>query len=804
MTRLSVLLLRAFARVFSRPENAPPLWRDWRRLLVIVAATGAVGTLLVGGAAVLLYQRQPDIGALTDYRPKQPLRIFTADGVEIGQFGTERRYLVPIDQIPKRMQDAVLAIEDRRFRDHAGIDVKGVLRALLSNVLNMGRGQGGSTITQQVARNFYLSSRKTYTRKINEMLLAIKIERQLAKDEILELYMNQIYLGHRAYGFEAAAQAYFGKTLSALSVAECAMLAGLPQNPAYANPVANFDRARKRQLVVLDKMRDAKFITDREFELARSERLHIRSEIDTSLHAEYVAEMARQIVFAQYREKTYTEGMKVVTSLRSDDQQAAYRALRRGLLDHERRQSYRGPEDAEDLPAGMAASDTGTAQLLAEYRDDEDLRVALVSQAGPKEVVATLATGEVVRVVGEGLRQAAPALSPKAKEALRIRRGSVIRLAQDIGSKGQWAIRQWPEAQGAFVALDPQNGQVRALVGGFDFSRNQFNHASQAWRQPGSSFKPFIYSAALEHGVMPNSVINDAPLVLPPDQQGPDWDPKNSDGQFDGPITLRQALAKSKNLVTIRLVQLMGPEVARQWASQFGFPIDQQPANLTLGLGAGSTTPMQLAGAYAMLANGGHQVDPVVIQRITDAKGQVLFEAPPQAVTEENRVIPPRNVFVTNSLLQEVVRSGTAARAQAMLKRTDLYGKTGTTNDAVDAWFAGFQPSLAAVVWIGYDTPRSLGARETGGGLSLPVWIEFMRQALKGVPVAAEPTAPPDVLKIDGDWVYSEWALGGQRTHIGFDEAVELPALPGQPSWAPGEAPPRPSEQPSNSTGIFN
>ena len=787
--RLAALLdrlTRLLRRWWGAAPGGRPLWRDWRRLLALLGTACAAGllVLLIGGA--LLYQRQPDIDTLADYRPKLPLRVYTHDGVEIGQFGTERRYLVPIDKIPRRMQDALLAIEDRRFREHSGVDAKGVLRALLSNVLHMGRKQGGSTITQQVARNFYLSSRKTYERKISEMLLAIKIERRLTKDQILELYMNQIFLGRRAYGFEAASQAYFGKTLSELSNAECAMLAGLPQNPVYANPVANFERARRRQLMVLDAMREAGVIDDAALAEAKAEPLHIRSSLDAGLHAEYVAEMARRSVFAQYGEKAYTEGMKVYTTLRSADQQAAYRALRKGLLDHERRQAYRGPEDLEELPEGLSAGDPATSQLLAEYHDDEDLRVALVSEAGPREVVATLASGEVVHVTGEGLKQAAAALSASRKGANRIQRGAVIRLAQDLAKSDQWAIRQWPEAQGALVALDPQNGQVRAMVGGFDFSRNQFNHASQASRQPGSSFKPFLYSAALEHGVMPSSVINDAPLQPVQGQANgaPDWDPKNSDGQFDGPITLRQALARSKNLVTIRLVQLLGIDVAREWASRFGFDEDQQPANLTLALGAGSTTPLQLAGAYAVLANGGHRVSPVVIERITDDRGQPMFEAPAQAPADDSRAIPARNVFVTNSLLNEVVRSGTAAKAQAALKRPDLYGKTGTTNDAVDAWFAGFQPSVAAVVWIGYDTPRSLGSRETGGGLSLPVWIDFMRQALKGVPVQPEPPPPEGVQRVGDDWVYSEWAEGGQRTRIGFEDEGTVP-----PPQAPASTP---------------
>jgi penicillin-binding protein 1A len=770
--------------------------RPLRLALLSLAGLTVLVALLTGVAASVLYRQLPGIDMLSDYRPKQPLRVYTADGVEIGQFGTERRVVVPIAEIPKLMQDAVLAIEDRRFREHSGVDVRGLLRAAWANVGHE-RSQGGSTITQQVARTFYLSSRKTYIRKINEMLLALKIESQLDKNQILELYMNQIFLGQRAYGFEAAARTYFGKPMTALSTGEAAMLAGLPQNPAYANPVTDLQRARQRQHLVLASMFEAGVITQEQLDAAKAEPLQIRKGQEVALHAEHVAEMARQMVFAQHGEKAYTLGLKVVTTLRVADQEAAWRALRKGLLDFELRQPYRGPEDEEALPDSAAAGDASVARALAEQRDDEDLRVALVTEASAREVVATLASGEVVRINGEGLKLAQAALSAKAKIGLRIRRGSVIRVMQSSGPGAlKWRIAQWPEVEGALVALDPQSGHVRALVGGFDFSRNKFNHASQAWRQPGSSFKPFLYSAALEAGVMPSTLINDAPLE--PDAAAsaagtPPWDPKNSDDQFDGPLTLRQALAKSKNLVTIRLVQLLGPGPAREWASRFGFQVDKQPDNLTLALGSGATTPLQLGGAYAVLANGGLRVDPVVIKLITDMHGNVLFEAPARTPNEADRVLPARNAFITGSLLQEVTRSGTAARAQALLRRPDLYGKTGTTNDAVDAWFAGYQPGLVAVVWMGYDTPRSLGARESGGGLALPVWIDYMRPALQGVRVSRA-VAPQGLSQIDGEWIYSEWANGGQVERIGLDDPppLELP---------PPEAGPPPADDATREDG---
>lgn len=740
--------------------------RRWLLGLLLACALAVGG---VAGWLSMMASELPDISELSHYQPHQPLRIYTQDGVEIGQYGVERRFFVPIAQIPTQLQEALLAVEDTRFRDHAGVDLKGVVRAFLAN-MSRSRSQGASTITQQVARNFYLSSRKDYERKVREMLLALKIEKQLSKDQILELYMNQIYLGQRAYGFEAAAKTYFGKSMAELTVAECAMLAGLPQNPAHANPITNIERARKRQLVVLERMRTTQGITDELYQAAKAETLQLQRIAPPPAYAQHAAEMVRQILHAQYGDPAYRLGLRVTTSLRSVDQQAAYQALRKGLMEHERRQPYRGPEAVEDLPDDAVASDPLVAQALADHADDEDLRVALVTQAASGAVVATLASGEVVVVNADGLKSVGSALAPRAPKAVRIQRGSVIRV---VRTGTQWSVTQWPQAEGAFVSLDPRNGQVRALVGGFDFSRNQFNHVDKAWRQPGSSFKPFLYSAALEQGVMPASFINDAPLVLQPTSTSPQgWEPKNSDGSFDGPLTLRQALARSKNLVSIRLLQQMGVPTALQWTQRFGFDSERQPDNLTLALGSGATTPLQLAGAYAVLANGGIKVDPVVITRVADGQDKVLFEAPVQQLREAQRVISARNAFITNSLLQEVTRSGTAALAQATLKRPDLYGKTGTTNEAVDAWFAGFQPTLVAVAWMGYDTPRSLGAGESGSRLALPVWIDYMRQVLPPVPV--QPVEPPnDVTLVDGDWFYSERAQGDYVMRLGFDEMAK-------------------------------
>lgn len=698
----------------------------------------------------------PPIDRIVQYQPRLPLQVVTADGVEIAQFGAERRIFVPISRIPKRLQDAVLAVEDTRFREHSGIDPKGMARAVLS-MMTGGMKQGASTITQQLVRTMLLTQRFTPERKAKEILLALQVEKALSKDRILEVYLNEIFLGQRTYGFAAAAQTYFGKPLERLSIAETAMLAGLPQNPHYANPVVNRQRAVARQQVVLERMRVTGVITQAEWAAARAEKLDIRSPLEVAVPAGHVAEMARRAVVERFGTEAYTQGLRVVTSLRAADQRAARDAMRRAVLEHDRRTPWRGPEDVEDLPAGDGPElERAAAQALKAHRDDEQLRVAIVLQATPREVRVQLATGERLALTGEALRRAVPGLAPKAPATLAIKRGAVVRVMRAAAGRAGWALVQWPEAEAAFVALDPTTGRIRALVGGFDFARQPFNHATQAWRQPGSSFKPLLYSAALEQGVMPATVVDDLPFTA-----ANGWSPQNSDGRFDGPLTVRQALAKSKNLVSVRVAQQVGVGPVREWAGRLGLDAARQPDNLTLALGTGSVTPLQMARAYATFANGGWRVDPVLVERITDAQGRVLFEAPPAApLAEETRVLPARNVFVTTSLLQDVTRVGTAARAQATLGRSDVYGKTGTTDDAVDAWFAGFHPSLAAVAWVGYSEPRSLGERESGGGLALPIWIDYMATALKGVPEAPL-VPPPGVLKIDQDWVYEEWALGG-------------------------------------------
>jgi penicillin-binding protein 1A len=756
-----------------------PAWALWivRPLgwaLALAATLMLAAAVLVAIALAVAYPNLPSITSLTDYRPKLPLKVFSADGVLIGEFGDERRNFVPIAQIPKVMKDAVLAIEDSRFYDHSGVDYIGMLRAGLAQFSDA-RSQGASTITMQVARNFYLSTEKTFTRKIYEVLLTWKIESQLSKDQILEAYMNQIYLGQRAHGFAAAAEIYFGKPLKDVTVGQAAMLAGLPKAPSAYNPIVNPKRATVRQRHILERMEANGFISADQAAAAREEKLQYRTQSEVAVHAEFVAETARQLVFAQYGEETYSRGLNATLTINAAEQMVAYRALRRGLMDFELRQVYRGPEAYVDLPADPAALDTRVAEALADHPDNDDLRAAVVLEASPRKVVAVLQDGDEITVTGEGLRPVASGLGDKAAAQKQIRRGAIVRALKN--AKGQWSLTQVPEVEGAFVALDPGTGAIRALVGGFDFGKSKFNHVTQAWRQPGSSFKPFIYSAALEKGFTPATIVNDAPLFFDAGTTGSQpWEPKNYDGTFDGPMPLTRGLAKSKNMVSIRVLQAIGPPFAQEWITRFGFEADKHPAYLTMALGAGSVTPLQLASAYAVFANGGHLLPPRLIARLTDSKGRVLQQADGPVLDESTRTLDARNAFVMTSLLQEVTRSGTAARAQGNLKRQDVYGKTGTTNDSLDAWFAGWQASVVAVVWIGYDNPKKLGDRETGGGLALPVWIEYMAQALKGVP-SQEPSAPEGVLQVGGDWVYEEYAHGAGVGSLGL-EAVPPPAPP--------------------------
>jgi penicillin-binding protein 1A len=723
--------------------------------LGILAGTGVVALLVVVFALAMAYPNLPALDTLTDYRPKMPLRIFSADGVLIGEFGEERRNLVRINDIPDVMKKAVLAIEDDRFYQHGGVDYTGILRAAVHNATG-GARQGASTITQQVARNFFLSSEQTLKRKAYEVLLAWKIEKNLTKDQILEVYMNQIYLGQRAFGFSSAAQIYFGKSLKDISVAEAAMLAGLPKAPSAYNPVVNPKRARTRQQYILQRMHQLKYITDAQFETAKAEPLKIKTDSTAfGVHAEYVAEMARQLVYEQFKEETYTRGLNVFTTVTKADQDAAYLALRHGVMEYEKRHPYRGPEAYIDIPSVKEDADEAIESELAEHPDSDDIIAAMVLQASPGSITAVTASGEELKISGAALGFAKDWLSDKAAPNRRIKRGAVIRVTQEGGST--WSITQMPEIESAFVAADTSDGAIRALVGGFDYNRNKFNHVTQAWRQPGSSFKPFIYSASLERGLSPATIINDAPISFDAGQTGGQaWEPKNYDGKYEGPMTMRKGLTKSKNMISIRILNKIGAKYGQEYTTRFGFDAERNPPYLTLALGAGATTPLQMAGAYAVFANGGYRVSPYLISKVTDADGKVLSQATPdKAGVDSNRVIDERNAFLIDSMLKDVVRFGTATKALS-LKRPDISGKTGTTNDSIDAWFAGYQAKLVGIAWIGYDQPRNLGNKETGGGLALPIWIGYMQKALKNVPVEERAVPAGLVQAADGEYYYTE------------------------------------------------
>jgi penicillin-binding protein 1A len=757
----------------------------------VIGGLAVVGALLGAFVLALLWPTLPPLDALTDYQPKIPLRVVAADGDLLGEFGEERRAIVRIGEVPDVMKHAILAAEDERFYQHGGVDYLSVLRAAFANV-TAGTQQGAGTITMQVARNFFLTREKTVSRKLREVLLAWKIEASLPKDEILELYVNQIFLGQRAYGFAAASQIYFGKPLADITIAEAAMLAGLPKAPSAYNPISNPRRAKTRQLYVLRRMHELRYIDDDQFRKAQSEPLTPRVILrePLSVHAEFVAEMARQVVFDAYGDDAYTRGITVWTTIRRADQDAAYAAVRKGVLDYDQRHGYRGPDGFVNLPDDQVEQDQVLDRVFQENPDSDNVVTAVVLQAAPAQVRAVLASGDQAEVTGAGLKLVTRALADKAPANQKLRRGAIIRLLRD--DKGHYTITQMPQVEAAFVSVRPEDGAILALIGGFDYDRNKFNHVTQALRQPGSAFKPFIYSAALEKGFTPATIINDAPFFVPAERAGGEaWEPKNYDGKFEGPMRLRTALAKSKNLVTVRVLQAIGPQYAQDYIARFGFDPKLHPAYLTMGLGAGAATPMQMATAYSVFANGGYRVTPYLISRITDSRDAPLSEAKPALARKDaERAIDPRNAFIMTTLLRDVITSGTATRALE-LKRKDLAGKTGTTNENVDAWFCGFNVAQVGIAWIGYDQPKTLGNNETGSAAALPIWISYMQRALKGVPEQAYET-PSGVVSLrinpetglrDDSSRYSDWFLSEYTPRMAQDALA--------PALVPGAAPPR-------------
>jgi len=751
-------------------------------LLLICTAT-----LSVTGLALYLNPRLPEIETLKNIQLQVPLRIYSADQQLIAEFGEKRRQPISYEQVPALFIQAILAAEDDRFEDHHGVDIKGLLRAAVQLVSTGHIQSGGSTITMQVAKNYFLTRERTFSRKFNEILLALQIEQELSKKEILELYVNKIYLGNRAYGIQAAARVYYGKDIKELSLDQLAMIAGLPKAPSRYNPIANPERATTRRNWILQRMVKLGFIDQNRYNEASIQPVSaVRHRLNTAVDAPYVAEMVRSKLLKRFStEQIYTAGLSVYTTLQSDLQHSANRAVQNGILAYDRRHGYRGAISNSDVstPENMAAA----LETLKDRRSIGPLLPALVSRVQDDFIIATLNSGDQVQVSWEGLSWARSFISvnsmgPLPKIAQKVAStGDQIFLLESTDNEGNpsWSLAQKPQVQSAFVSLNPHNGALLALVGGFSFHHNKYNRATQATRQPGSNFKPFIYTAALENGYTAASIINDAPVVFDDDQLENAWRPENYSGKFFGPTRLRTALYKSRNLVSIRLLRAITIPTAINYVERFGFKKSKLPRDLSLALGSATVTPLEIATGYASFANGGHKISPYFISRIEDNQGQLLFLHTPESVcndcdkqnddeTEEQlpiaqtappidteltagttseisspqitlrtlpaqRIIEPRAAYIMNTILRDVVQRGTARRARA-LGRNDLAGKTGTTNDQKDAWFSGFQSNVVATAWVGFDQPQTMGRREAGGFAALPIWIDYMRDALRGAP----------------------------------------------------------------------
>ncbi|UTW10481.1 penicillin-binding protein 1A [Marinobacterium rhizophilum] len=768
------------------------------KLFAKLALAGVVVVLLaIAGVYYALAPQLPDVESLREVQFQTPMRIFSSDNKLIAEYGEKRRTPVSYENVPIHLVRAFQAAEDSRFFEHIGIDFKGLSRAAYQLATSGHIQSGGSTITMQVAKNFFLSRERTFNRKFNEILLALRIERELSKEEIFELYINKIYLGQRAYGIEAAAGVYYGRSIQELSLAQMATIAGLPKAPSADNPISNPQRAIERRNWILQRMHGLGYISDQEFEEASAAPNTARYHgADIELSAPYVAEMVRSELFERFGEDLYNDGYRVYTTLESKLQTTANRALQDGLLQYSTRHGYRGPESQLDT----ALTPDAIQQKLKGMTSYAGLEPAIVSQVDNQSILASLKSGETVTVEWTGLEWARKykshnSMGPSPRKAADILApGDVIRLQK---STDGWTLSQLPQVQGAFVALNPQNGAIRALSGGFNFNLTKFNRATQAYRQPGSNFKPFIYAAALENGFTPASLINDAPVVFKDESiEGNLWRPQNSSQQFYGPTRLREGLFRSRNLVSIRLLRAIGIDTAVNYIQGFGFDPQRLPRNLSLSLGTADVTPLEIVTGYASLANGGFRVSSYFIQRIEDQYGNLIFDANPACAnctadpdTDDTtasrlspsapRIMDPRNAFLMYSMLQDVIRQGTATRARS-LKRNDLAGKTGTTNDQKDAWFTGFNRDLVATAWVGFDQPAPLGRSEFGGTAALPIWIDFMADALEEAPENG-PVQPEGVVRVEIDPASGMLAYPGQKNAI-FEvfRAEDVPARSAQ------------------------
>ena len=738
-----------------------------------------LGLIFFAGLSWYLIPQLPDISNLQDVKLQIPLRIYSQDNSLIAEFGEKRRQPILIDEVPTSAMQAFLAAEDDRFYQHPGVDWQGIMRAIVHLVKTGDKTQGGSTITMQVARNFFLSREKTYLRKLNEIFLALKIERELSKDKILELYLNKIYLGHRSYGIAAASQTYYGVELHELTLAQMAMLAALPKAPSSTNPITSPDRAKNRRNYVLQRMLEENFISEEDYQAA------ITAPITANLHnpqveveAPYVAEMIRKQLIEQYGNSAYISGLQVTTTIRDKNQTAANQALRKALSEYDERHGYRGPEHQYDLKT--EDDETTWKRLLESFPTIGHLYPALVVQVNDQSITTYLSGLGLIDIEWSGLSWARAHLSENRRGAKPksvsefLKTGDVIRVSED--SEGKWKLAQIPEVEGGFVSMDPNDGATLALVGGFDFQRSKFNRVTQAYRQPGSGFKPFIYSAGLAAGNTAATLVNDAPVVF--DDPGIEdvWRPENYSRKSYGPTRLREGLIHSRNLVSIRLLNAIGIPFALEHIKKFGFNIDELPKNLSLSLGSATLTPWQMASAYCVFANGGYRVEPYLVETISTNDGEILYQANPASVCRvclqqeddpdvdsqldeplsdaqqtpdqpdkksiyAQRVIDERNIWIMNSITRDVIKHGTGRRA-LVLKRQDMSGKTGTTNDQRDAWFYGYNANIVGVAWVGFDKFQPLGSRETGARAALPIWVEYMKTALEDVPesILPEPT----------------------------------------------------------------
>lgn len=742
-------------------------YTNWKlNLLYTIFCIILLIILIILLTIIIAAKNLPSIQSLINYQPKMPLKIYTEDNILIGEFGEERRDIIKIEDIPIYLKNAILSIEDSRFYEHKGVDLNGIIRAITVAITNRHATQGASTITMQVARNFFLSNKKTYIRKIYEILLAYKIESKLSKDQIFNIYLNQIYLGQHSYGFASASRIYFGKNLKNILLSEAAMLAGLPKAPSIYNPVINLKRAKIRQMYILQRMLNLRYINKFQYEEAIKQQIKIKNNNKKyKIHCEYAAEIVRQIMFKKYKKTTYTRGLKVITTINSCDQNAAYYSLRNGLISYERKYKYRGPEAFIKFPNNIVERNKLINKTFLKYPNNEDIITAIVISSNTKQIKAILIDRKNIIIQKSELNFVKNFLDKNSKK--QIKPGSIIRVKYNLNKK--WSIVQLPKVEGSIVSISPLDGSIKSLVGGFDFNKNNFNHVTQAWRQPGSSFKPFIYAAALDKGVGPATIINDGPLYFNSNENnGKTWNPKNYGGKFDGPITMRNAFQRSRNLVSIHILNYIGVKYAQKYITKFGFSKNHHPAYLPMALGAGLVTPLHMVRGISVFANGGYRINPYLIKEVIDSNGvTIAYTKPLIASKNAPKVINSSNAYIMNSLLQSVAQYGTASKSN-ILGRNDISGKTGTTNNSRDAWFVGYQNNIAAVTWVGYDNPRTLGSKETGSKLALPIWIDYMKIALKNTPNHIN-VIPNNVL------IYNnELYLNKFRPNYGFIPSINL------------------------------